>query len=185
MYEVLKRKKYLEECKKVFNKHDLILYKGKYPFSPSDNKGRTNIIITPQHEFVCDLLIERKILFIIEYKIDASWCNNFFCDIVAKGKYRTYDFEVDGKHHKFKKSQKKSDFRKEKHLMKNYEIFTIRIDNDLVDNYYKDKEPLEKKLKFLNMHLFPDESKRTRDIFIAREIGGINNILDKLNYEKK
>ncbi|MCK5632722.1 hypothetical protein KAH94_03165 [bacterium] len=173
------KNKFLENCKKVFNQNNLVLYEGKYPFNKKANEKRDNIDITPQQKFVCNLLIDRKIPFIIEYKILASFCNHFYCDILAQGKYHIFDIEIDGKQHLFQKSTIISDLKKDKYLMFHREIFTIRIDNDIVDDYYSNPEALEEKLKYLNYKLYAENGKghgkiKEKHIYIAEKIGGIN-----------
>lgn len=182
MYEFLEKKDFLKKCKKEFNKYDLKLYKGKYPFSHSDNKGRTNIIITPQQEFICDLLFERGYLFIIEYKIIASCCNHFYCDILVKGKHHLFDLEIDGKQHNFIKSIKVKDYRKDVYLMRHEEIFTIRLKNEVIDNYYTDKKPVLGQLQILNKFFYDKEPK---GIFIAGEIGKMEKRIREAKSGKK
>jgi len=146
------KKFFLKKCQKTFNKHNLRPYKGLYPFCYEENKDRAPMI-TRQQLFVCDILLEKKIPFIIEYKIQAESFGNFYCDILAKGKYHFFDIEIDGRQHELVKRQLVRDLKKELFLLKHHNIITIRIPNKIIDNYDNEPKQLIKKLNSLKIKL--------------------------------
>jgi len=180
MYEVLKKKKYLAECKKIFNKHNLKFFKGKYPFCYEDNIGREKT--TPQQDFVCDLLLKKGYHFIVEYKTIAQVYNHFYSDILVKGKHHLISLEINGKHHS-SKFHRIRDLKKATHLVEYKKIYTIEIDNEIVDNYYNNKQPLEDKLKGLNFLLF-DGINKTERRYISEKLGYLKMLTREAKSEK-
>jgi len=179
------KKSFLENCKKTFNQHNLVEYDGLYPFCYEDNKARKEKygkggFVTLEQKKVCDILLEKQIPFILEHKIISACNNDFWCDMLVQGKYHRFCLEVDGKHHK-SKQQRKRDLKKQIHLVTEYEITTERIENKIVNDYYRNPKPLNNILKILKTKLY---DKSNKHLFMASELGELKCELCRVKSNK-
>jgi len=161
--------KFLKKCQKAFKNKNLILLYDKYPFDNSII--RDGCFLTKEQRFICNLIIEIGLPFVIEYKINAPEFNHFYIDILVKTKYHLISFEIDGPQHSTQKEQKIRDLKKAIYILKHRNIFTIRIKNERINNYLENPKIVNDALKFLNKRLC---SKNNEAIYKAGLIGDMN-----------